>query len=142
VNAVSNCSDVRYAVIAGLQSETDHERLVIAYPNERLLRDLMAAPSILAVGFSSREEAVASSRDSLSAVAHQQMPETLADGETETQRPRSIWAQPRGQTSSTLRKLTRFLVTSYSDAVTTVIAIFSSGNAVSAAIRMALGSSV
>jgi hypothetical protein len=107
---------LKYAVIAGLRTETGAEHLVIAYPSEESLRDLISAPSILAVGFSSREEAVANSR--------------------------LDWADQRGQTGSTLRKLARFLVKSYSDSATSATVIFSSTNAVSTVIRMALGSSV
>jgi hypothetical protein len=59
VNEVVDSSGVQYAVIAGLRTETGPERLVIGYPNEESLRDLIAAPSIIAVGFSSREQAVA-----------------------------------------------------------------------------------
>jgi hypothetical protein len=114
---------MQYAVIAGLRTETGPERLVIAYPNEKSLRDLIAAASIIAVGFSSREEAVAGGRASMpTAIYRQQMPEAIA--------------------GSTLWRLGRFLVTSYSHVATTVIAIFFSRNAVSAVIRMALGSSV
>ena len=51
-------SGVRYAVIDGPHTKAGHERIVIAYPTERALRDLIAAPSIIAFGFSSREEAL------------------------------------------------------------------------------------
>jgi hypothetical protein len=67
VNEVVDSSDVQYAVIAGLRTETGAERLVIAYPSEESLRDLIAAPSIIAVGFSSREEAAAGRRASVPA---------------------------------------------------------------------------
>jgi hypothetical protein len=62
VNNVVDSVGVKYAVIAGLRTETGPERLVIAYPNQESLRDLIAAPSIIAIGFSSREEAVAGGR--------------------------------------------------------------------------------
>jgi hypothetical protein len=127
---------MQYAVIAGLRTETGPERLVIAYPNEKSLRDLIAAASIIAVGFSSREEAVASARASMpTAIYRQQMPEAIAGGETEGYRQRRNWAERLGEI------LGRLLVTSYSHFATTVIAIFFSRNAVSAVIRMALGSS-
>jgi hypothetical protein len=48
----------QYAVIA-VRTEPDRERLIIAYPNEKTLRDLIAAPSIEALGYRSREEALA-----------------------------------------------------------------------------------
>jgi hypothetical protein len=40
----------RYAVIS-VRSEPDRERLVIAYPDETTLRDLIVAPSIAALGY-------------------------------------------------------------------------------------------
>jgi hypothetical protein len=143
VNELAVFSSVQYAVIKGPHTETGPERLVIAYPNEKSLRDLIAAASIIAVGFSSREEAVASGRASMpTAIYRQQMPETIAAGETGGYRQRLNWAERRGEIGSTLRRLGRFLVTSYGHAATAVIAIFFSRNAVSAVIRMALGSSV
>jgi hypothetical protein len=143
VNEVVDSSGVQYAVIAGLRSETGPERLVIAYPNEESLRDLIAAPSIVAVGFSSREEAVAGSRASVpTAVAHRPMPEATAGGEIERYQQGLNWAERRGETGSTWRRLVTFLVTSYGDVATSAVVIFSSRNAVSAVIRMALGSSV
>src|SRR6201988_870221 len=65
VNKLVDSSGVQYAVIAGIRTETGPERLVIAYPNEKSLRDLIAAPSIIAAGFSSREEAATGSRGSI-----------------------------------------------------------------------------
>ncbi|MGA7930048.1 MAG: hypothetical protein WCA20_29155 [Candidatus Sulfotelmatobacter sp.] len=133
-------SGLQYAVIAGLRTETGPERLVIAYPNEKSLRELIAAASIIAVGFSSREEAVGGRASMSTAIYRQQMPETIAGGGTQGYRQRLSWAERRREIGSILRRLGRFLVTSYSHVATTVIAIFFSRNAVSAVIRMALGS--
>ena len=47
----------RYAVIS-IRSEPAPERLVIAYPDEETLRDLIAAPSIVALGYGSRADAL------------------------------------------------------------------------------------
>ena len=47
----------QYAVISA-RSEPDRERLVIAYPDEETLRDVIAAPSIVALGYTSRAEAL------------------------------------------------------------------------------------
>ena len=47
----------RYAVIS-MRFEPDRERLVIAYPDEETLRDLIAAPSIVTLGHSSRADAL------------------------------------------------------------------------------------
>jgi hypothetical protein len=57
VNELVNTSAWRYAVIS-VRSEPDRERLVIAYPDEKTLRDLIAAPSIVALGYSSRADAL------------------------------------------------------------------------------------
>jgi hypothetical protein len=143
VNEMVDSSGVQYAVIAGLRTKTGPERLVIAYPNEESLRDLIAAPSIIAVGFSSRDEAVAGGRSPVpnAAVSYQRTPEAIARG-PERYRLGFNWAKRGGQTSSTLRRLARFLVTSYSDVAAAAIAIFFSRNTVSAVVRMALGSSI
>src|SRR5262250_2455295 len=53
------CSDIRYAVIKASSNKDMPERLVIPYQDENCLRDLIAAPSLLWLGFSSREEAMA-----------------------------------------------------------------------------------
>jgi hypothetical protein len=144
VKEVVDSSGVQYAVIAGLRTETGPECLVISYANEESLRDLIAAPSIVALGFSSREEAAGSHRASApTAPAYQKMmPEIMAGRGTETRQQGLRWAEERRETSSALRRLARFLVASYGDVVTSVMVIFSSRNAVSAVIRMALGSSV
>ncbi len=139
VNEMVDSPDVKYAVIAGLRTKTGAECLVIAYPSEESLRDLIAAPSIIAVGLSSRGEAV--SRASVpTAATCRRMPRAMAG--RERNRQGRNWAEQRGQTGSTLRRLARFLATSYSDLATTATVVFSSTNAVSRSIRMALGSSV
>lgn len=134
---------VRYAVIEALHTETGPERFVIAYADEQSLRDVIAAPSIVAFGYSSREEAMAGNRACVpTATICQRTPETMASGKTERYEQGLSWAELRGETGSALRRLARFLVTCCSDVVTSVIVIFSSNNTASAAIRMALGSSV
>ena len=143
VNGSVDPSGVQYAVIAGLRIETGRERLVISYPNEKSLRDLLATSSILALGFSSWEDAVAGSRTPRpAAISHQQMPEASAGGRTERHSQGLNWAKRRGGRYSPLRRLARVLFTSYSEVATTVVAIYFSRNALSAVIRMALGSSV
>ena len=64
-----NFSSARYAVIEALRTETGPERFVIAYPNEKSLRNVIAAPSIIAFGFASREEAIANTEACFSAAA-------------------------------------------------------------------------
>src|ERR1700692_1409820 len=142
VNGVVNSTGVQYAVIAGLRTETGPERLVIAYPNEKSLRDLIAATSIIAAGFSSHEEAVAGGRGFVPTAVSHQVQEATASRVIKRNQHRLKWAEYPGKTGSTLRRLAKFLVTSYSDVATTAIVIFSSTNAFSSVIRMAMGSSV
>jgi hypothetical protein len=56
---------MRYAVIEALQIEPGPERFVIAYRTEQSLREFIAAPRIIAFGFSSRAEAIATLDDDL-----------------------------------------------------------------------------
>jgi len=143
VKQLVNFSSMQYAVIEALHTEAGPECFVIAYPNEQSLRDVIAEPSIVAFGFSSREEAVAGGRACvISAVAHQRMPETAAGRKTETHQQVFTWAELREETGSVLRKLRGFFVTACSNVVTSAALLFSSNNTVSAAIRMTLGSSV
>jgi hypothetical protein len=57
VDELVETSTWQYAVIC-VRSEPDRERLVIAYPDEETLRDLIAAPSIVTLGYSSRADAL------------------------------------------------------------------------------------
>ena len=59
MGALVHCSNVRYAIIQASSIKDHPERLVVAYPDENCLRDLIAAPSIVGLGFTSREEAMA-----------------------------------------------------------------------------------
>jgi hypothetical protein len=143
VNEMIDSSGVRYAVIAGLRTETGPERLVIAYPNEKLLRDLIAPRSIIALGFSSREEATAGCNSSVrpAAASCHRKREAVAVW-NEKSRQVFKWADRRAEIGSALRRAAGFLVSSYSDFSTTALVVFSSTNAFSSLIRMALGSSV
>ena len=76
-------SGVHYAVIESCCSQGSPEPLVIAYADERSLRELIAAPSILGLRFDSRAEAVKSARNDSRAIAlSNQMRERagMADG--------------------------------------------------------------
>ena len=59
MGAFVRCSTVHYAIIQASSKKDHPEGLVIAYPDENCLRDLIAAPSIVGLGFTSREEAMA-----------------------------------------------------------------------------------
>ena len=142
MNAVADFPDVRYAVIKGLQTEPGLEQIVIAYPNEKSLRELFAASSILASGFATRYEAALAGRKSLSsAVADRQTSKTMAGAETNPRHELNS-PHPRREPPFVLRKLGRLLVTCCSDVANLAIVMYSSSNTVSTAIRMAFGSSL
>ena len=67
MDKVIDFSDVFYAVVEALQTEAAPERFVIPYRNERSLHDVLAASCIIAFGFPSREEALASAKACVSA---------------------------------------------------------------------------
>jgi hypothetical protein len=65
MNALLQITKLQYAVIQ-LSSITDpSELLILAYRDERTLRALIAGPSIVALGFGSREEAVSTENPAL-----------------------------------------------------------------------------
>ena len=65
MNALFQFTKLQYAVIQ-LSSITDPpERLILAYRDERTLRALIAGPSIVGLGFGSREEAVSTENPAL-----------------------------------------------------------------------------
>jgi hypothetical protein len=129
VNKVVDSSGLQYAVIAGLRTETGPERLVIAYPNEEALRDPIAAPSIIAMGFCSAAEATAGSRASVpTAATYQRMSEAAPCGEIERDQRERNCAEWREETGSTLPRLVRFFATSYSDVANTVTAMLSANS--------------
>ena len=69
MNGLIDALGVRYAVIKGSCSQGSPVPLVIAYADEKSLRELIAAPSILGLRFESRAEAVKSARNDSPAIA-------------------------------------------------------------------------
>lgn len=125
INKPKDVSEVRYALIEGVRTKAGHERIVIAYPTERSLRDLIAAPSIIAFGFYSREEALADACACLpTAATYQRLLEPVASGKTKRQE-RFSWAQLLGDTGSDLRGLAKYLVHCFSELVTSMSILLS-----------------
>lgn len=58
MSAVIGTSRMQYAVLEALQPGGGCECFVIAYRNEQLLREWIAAPCIVATGFESRNAAM------------------------------------------------------------------------------------
>jgi hypothetical protein len=129
------CSSVCYAVIQASSKEDRPERLVIAYHDENCLRDLIAVPSIIGLGFASREEAIANLEGHMS------------DAAPSKQKPRitamfhAIHANVELAGGHGLVKHCRIPQSILRSALAAVIALFYSKNIVSVVIRMALGAS-
>jgi len=130
-----HCSSVCYAVIQASSKKDRPERLVIAYHDENCLRDLIAAPSIIGLGFGSREEAIANLEGHMS------------DAAPSKQKPRSTAmfhaTHENGDLPSGhgLLKHLRIPQSILQSALAAVIALFYSKNIVSVMTRMALGAS-
>jgi hypothetical protein len=58
VNKLADSSSERFAVIESRWTDRRPDRFVLAYRDEESLRELIATPSIIAVGFTSREDAI------------------------------------------------------------------------------------
>ena len=69
MNKLVNCSEMQFAVIEALQTGAGSERFVIAYRSEQALHDVIAETCIIAFGFFSREEAVATAKPFISLAA-------------------------------------------------------------------------
>jgi hypothetical protein len=129
-------ADVRYAVLETLRSEGGSERFVVAYPNEDCLHDVIAAPRIVAFGFSSREAAVASTETRVSTAPEPKHAPRVTVVERAREHQYGLrWQERRSDADPALRLIRRFLVAFYSDAVAATILIFSSRNIISSAIR-------
>jgi hypothetical protein len=135
MGALVHCSNVRYAIIQASSMKDHPERLVIAYPYENCLRDLIAAPSILGLGFASREEAIANLKSFAS------------DAAPLEQKPRinavfhATHANVESAGGHSPVKHRRIPQTFLQSALAAVIALLYSKNIVSVMIRMALGAS-
>jgi len=134
MGAVVYCSTVHYAVIQASSKKDRPERLVIAYQDENCLRALIASPSIIGLGFASREEAMANPEGDLSDTApSKQMPRITAMFHAND---RSDLTRGHGFMKS--RKISRCILQT---AVAAVIVLFYSKNLVCVMFRMALGAS-
>ena len=129
-------ADVRYAVIEALRAEGGPERFVLANRNEQSLRDLIAAPCIAAFDFSSREDAEAGTKPSVSMAAIQkQTRSTTAVQRLEQREHGDQQVEQRSETCRPSSKARRLLTAFYSEAVVAGILIFFSRNIFSTAIR-------
>ena len=141
MSGLIDSTGVRYGVIKGCCSQTLPERLVIAYADEKSLRDLIAAPSILGLGFDSRAEAVTSARDkSLAIVFSNQIherPEIADRGQKCELKAGSARRGLAGRFRS--RRIREIAQHTLQQSLVMTVLLLYSGNIVSAMIRSTLG---
>ena len=138
MNGTAQSTTAQYAVIQVSNTTHCRDRLVIAYPNEETLRDLIAGPSIVGLGFASREDAVANLQNGFPDTnIPKQVPVMmrLVDGYRKCQ-PGSLFVK-KGLAES--RTMTHGIL---QFAVAAAIFIVYSKNIVSATIRAVLGGSL
>jgi hypothetical protein len=140
VNELIDSSCKRFAVIESRWTDRRPDRFVIEYRDEETLRELIATPSIVAIGFASREDAITRIEAcfSVSTPWHQVQEAIPGDG-TGCDRPVSHsaaqWSTRGFSFAGTLRTSRRVL----QNAVTATILGFYSRNAVGALIRAFVG---
>ena len=127
-------ADVRYAVLEVPRTEGGSERFVVAYPNPNCLYEVIAAPRIVAHGFSSRE-AAAGVRETRALTAATQNHAPKVTVLERAQEHQHGWPERPLDTDPVFRLTRRFFVAFYNDAVAAAILMFSSRNIVSSAIR-------
>ena len=130
--------NIRYAII---QASSAHDSLVLAYADEKALRNLIAEPSIVALGFASRSAAPTAVADSFQrSILSQQMHAMPAPG-SGTQRYTFGVHFGMSRLTDGLRNWKGHSVAyrAVQFGVATVVLVLYSRNIVSAAIRTVLG---
>lgn len=128
-----HCSNVGDEIVQASGRKDQPESVVVAYANEACLRDVIAVPSIIGLGFTSREEATANlvgSNTDFSSFDTKASPRShISRGSTETDMART----------RDLEKDRRMSFRILQCALSIAIVVFYSENLVSAMIRMTLG---
>jgi|SRR5271155_2066710 len=134
-------SSALYAVVEARWSEGPPERFVLAYRDEESLRDLIAAPSIVGVGFITREEALANA-ECCSPVTGGSKQTLKASVERAVKRRRGFKSAKRRLVDAfRVAETRRITCRALQHAVAMAILVFYSKNIVSAAIRTVIGAS-
>lgn len=135
MSALADISTWQYAVIA-VRTEPSRERLVIAYPDEKTLRAVVAGPSIVALGYDSRNQAVADIDRCIPMTVASQRSST---GELVSTNRKSLEKGRTAKRTSTdrygLRWTQSFLVHVLQHSVVAAIVFLYSGNVLSATVR-------
>jgi hypothetical protein len=131
---------VQYAVIQLSSISDPPERLILAYTDERTLRALIAGPSIVGLGFGSREEAVSTENPTLDKAVAPAAANELESARPGQHQPYCLGSRASAWSSfSSLRRLASGVV---QFAFAATIFVFYSKNIVSATIRSVLAGSV
>jgi hypothetical protein len=140
MNSLVGSSSLKFAVIEALTTEDGPECVVLAYPNEGSLRDLIASRSIVALGFASRDRAVASiqRRFSLSADSKNIVKTAVLQEIKKCQRE-LYSARRRFSDWFCFADFRRVASRAMQHAVAAAILVLYSGNALSATIRTFIG---
>lgn len=139
MNTLLQLPKVHYAVIQLSSIVDPPDRLILAYTDEGALRALIAGPSIVGLGFDSREEAVSTENPTLEkAVA----PLPASGSDSARLRQHQPSCRSRSAPSSSFSSLGRLASGIVQFAFAAAICIFYSKSIVSATIRLALAGSV
>jgi hypothetical protein len=142
MNKQIDSPELKYAVIEALWTEGRREWIVIAYADEQSLCDLIAARSIVALGFASREKAAASIENcSPLSPASKQMARTVMVKGIRKYQQVVYSAKRRLADGFILSKSRRIAFRAMQQILAAAILGFYSRNAVSATIRTCLGPS-
>lgn len=140
MNALFQFTKLQYAVIQVSSITDPPERLILAYRDERTLRTLIAGPSIVGLGFGSREEAVSTENPALEKAVGPAPANELENARAGQHQPYCRGARAAAWSSfSSLRREASSIV---QFAFAATICVFYSKNVVSAIIRSVLAGSV
>ena len=140
MSALLQSSNVRYAVIRLSSAKGSPERLILAYPNEETLRDLIADTSIVGLSFRSRDEATYAAGAAVTKGATPCQADGVAGSDTEERLVHRLREQLAHRMKfSPIRRLATTIVQLGIDAA---IFIFFSKNIVSATVRAVLAGSM
>jgi len=139
MNALLQSTTPQYAVIQLSSAPDPPERVILAYADEGTLRALIAEPSIVGLGFGSREEAVSTEDPTLEKEIAPTPANELEGAPAGQQQPHSRGGRAEWPGFSSLRRLSSGLI---QFALAATLCIFYSKNIVSAIIRSMLAGSV
>ena len=126
--------EMQYAIIQTSSNADCPERLVISYPDEKCLRSLIAAPSIVGLGFPSREEAIANSDAEMRSIPISKQKSRSSASDLRARRDDQLKESGTLLSNGIAKRVTQY-------ALSTLCLLFYSKNLLLATIRIALGAS-